>query len=84
MCWFGGGEYIDKIKCKINFFVEIINNKDFLRFVRVGNMIDIDEFLKVFFGIGWSKLVFVKEIEKFYLGFLDENSLFIEIKCVIV
>ena len=47
-------------------------------------MTDIDEFPKVSFGIGWSKLVPAEEIEKPYSGFLDENSLFIEIKCAIV
>lgn len=82
--WLGGGEYTDNTKCKINFSVEIINNRDPSRSVRAGNMTDIDEFPKVSFGIGWSKLVPVDEIEKPYSGFLDENSLFIEIKCAIV
>lgn len=82
--WLGGGDYTDKVKCKISFSVEIINNRDPSRSVRAGNMTDGDEFPKVSFGIGWSKLVPVEEIEKPNSGFLDDNNLFVEIKCSMV
>lgn len=64
--------------------MEVINNRDFLSFVWVGNVIELDEFLRVVFGIGWSKLLFVEEIERFNLGFLDDNFLFLEVKCCMV
>lgn len=82
--WLGGGEYTDKTKCKISFSVEVINNRDPSRSVRAGNMTDVDEFTKVLFGIGWSKLVPVEEIEKPNSGFLDDSNLFVEIKCAMV
>lgn len=82
--WLGGGQYTDKVKCKIRFSVEIINHRDPSRSVRAGNMREEDEFPKVSFGIGWSKLVPIEDIEKPNSGFLDENNLFVEIKCSMV
>lgn len=82
--WLGGGQYTDKIKCKIQFTVEMINHRDPSRSVRAGNMSEEDEFPKVSFGIGWSKLAAVEEIEKPDSGFLDDNNLFVEIKCSMV
>ena len=82
--WLGGGQHSDKVKCKIRFSVEMINNKDPSKSVRAGNMSEEDEFPKVLFGIGWSKLAPVEEIEKPDSGFLDDNNLFVEVKCSMV
>lgn len=82
--WLGGGQHTDKVKCNIRFSVEVINNRDPSSSVRVGNMTEPDEFPRVAFGIGWSKLLSVEEIERPNSGFLDDNSLFLEVKCCMV
>ncbi|PFX28525.1 hypothetical protein AWC38_SpisGene6793 [Stylophora pistillata] len=82
--WHGGGQHTDKVKCKIRFSVEVINNRDPSSSVRAGNMTESDEFPKVAFGIGWSKLLPVEEIERPNSGFLDDNSLFLEVRCCMV
>lgn len=82
--WLGSGQFTDKVKCKMNFSAEVINHRDPSKSVRAGNLSEEDEFPKVGFGIGWSKLVPVEEIQKPDSGFLDENNLFVEIKCSMV
>ncbi|XP_068677758.1 uncharacterized protein [Montipora foliosa] len=79
--WLGGGQYNDKVKCKIRCTLEVINNRDPSKSVRAGNANDVDEFPKVGFGVGWSSLITTEEIQRLDSGFLDENSLFVEIKC---
>lgn len=82
--WLGGGQFTDKVKCKIGFSLEVNNNRDPSRSVRAGNIREEDEFPKVRFGIGWSKLLAMEEIDKPDSGFLDENNLYVEIKCSMV
>lgn len=82
--WLGGGQFTEKLTCKIRFSVQIINNNDPSKSVRAGNMNEDDEFPKVLFGTGWSKLAPVDVIEKPNSGFLDHNNLFVELKCSMV
>ena len=81
---FGGGEHTEKVKCKVKFAVEVINNTDPTKSVRAGNINEADEFPRVLFGIGWSKLLAVEAIKKPESGFLDGDNLFVEIRCKMV
>lgn len=79
--WFGGGENTRKVKCKISLEVSVLNNADLSKSITVGSLEDEDEFPRSGFGVGWSKVMPVEDIEKPQSGFLDGNCLFLEVKC---
>ncbi|KAK3710133.1 hypothetical protein QZH41_001614 [Actinostola sp. cb2023] len=79
--WYGGGVQTQKVKCKISLVVTILNNADPSKSISVGSMDDEDEFPTSGFGVGWSKMMPVEDIEKPNSGFLEGNCLFMEVKC---
>lgn len=82
--WCGGGSLSAKVKCRINFTVEVVNFKDRSKSVCIGSMDEVDEFARPGFGVGWSKIVNLNELEEYDAGFLYDNCLFMELKCRLV
>lgn len=81
--WYGGGEQNRKVKCKVALEVTAVNT-DPSKSVTVGCLEDEDEFPNAGFGIGWSKVIPVEDIEKPHSGFLEGNCLFLEVKCRVI
>ena len=82
--WMGGGEYSANTKCTIKFGLEIQNVLDPSKSVYVGSMDEEDEFAKVGFGSGWSRLISEKEIRDPCAGFLDGDCIYVELRCQMV
>ncbi|EDO37689.1 predicted protein [Nematostella vectensis] len=82
--WLGGGDFTQKTKCKIGIMVDVLNNRDPANSIHVGDIEEVDEFPRSSFGIGWSKVMPVEDIEKPNSGFLDDDCLLIEVKCKII
>ena len=82
--WNGGGALTAKVKCRINFSAAVVNLRDPSKSIHVGDMDDVDEFPRSGFGIGWSKIVNLDELEGEEAGFLNDNCLFLELRCRLV